>query len=105
MPNQFEELLTKIQSSHQLQRIKSPINLISFGSPNLPYTSAEVISVYSSKQIALIFFFGRTENYQGRMIAISQFQDQQEFTLMKKEIEQEMHFDLTKSSFNLFFEE
>ena len=104
MTGHFGKMLTNIQSSIQLQQFESPVNLISYGDSNLSYTSAEVTLAYYQEQLALIIFVGWTEKYQNRIIAISSFDNHQQFISAKKEIEREMHFDLTKTKFDLIFE-
>ena len=86
MSKHFEEILTHIQSSNELQ-FENPVNIISYGSPNLPNTFAEVTFAYFQEQLARIFFIGWIEEYKNRIIAITSFENHQEFDLTEEEIE------------------
>ena len=104
MSGHFRKILTNIHSSTQFQQFESPVNLISYGDPKLSDISAEVNFAYSQEQLALIFFVGWTEKYQNRIIVICSFDNHQQFMAAKKEIEREVHFELTKRKFDLIFE-
>ena len=100
----FQQLFDFLHFNANIIQLEDVPNLLMFGNPQLPNTSAEIQSIFVNENSFLIAFLAWTENYVQRLISIKFFANREDYLNMLEETQLEASVDIENLGFEFIYE-